>query len=159
MTRPLSLFLLLLAVAMFAACGDKPADPVTPAGDANGHPDSGDHDSGEDHDDHDHGERVELGESKAGAHTVTLALFGPIEAGQEAVLDIDVEGAAAETVRAWVGIESGRGSLKAKVEGEDGSYHGHLEVPATLPEGSAIWIELQAADGTRTRTSFPIPTP
>jgi hypothetical protein len=178
MTRYLSLLLLMLAVGMFAACGGDQK-----SGDADG--DHGhEHDEGDDHDDHDgddhegddheghehdegddhdghddedHGKLTALGKSKAGAFEVSLGVFGEIEAGHEAVLDIDVAGTAPAAVRAWVGIESGKGSMKTKIDGEKGEYHGHLEVGKTLPEGSAIWVEVESADGTKAATSFAIP--
>ena len=98
-----------------------------------------------------------IGESKAGDFTVALAVFGEIEAGHEGVLDINVTDGKPAAVRAWVGVESGKGSMKAKVDGEDGDYHGHIEVPATLPEGSAIWVEVEGADGAKSATSFKLP--
>jgi hypothetical protein len=169
MTRTISLILLFLAVGLFAACGEKDTSGHS---DENGHShedgdhdhedgdhdhEDGDHDHEDgDHDEHDHGDRVDLGKASAGSFAVTLAIFGEIEAGHEGVLDIDIEGDPA-VVRAWVGVESGKGSLKAKVDGEDGGYHGHIEVPATLPEGSAIWIEVEDADGNKERVSFQIP--
>jgi hypothetical protein len=174
MKRNLSLFLLFLALAAFAACG---GDKDTGHTDDDGHDhENGDHDhegSGHDHEggghdhedgDHDredggndHGERVELGKTEVGGHVVTVALLGDVEPGHEAGLDIEVEGPAPTAVRAWVGIESGKGSRRAKVDGEDGTYHGHLEVPSSLPEQSAIWLEVEAADGKRSKTSFALP--
>lgn len=163
MTRPLSVFLMLVAAALFAACGDH--HDSDDHGHENGHEDHDDHDhddhghdgDGDDHDDHAHGDRHEIGSATIGGRTVTLAVFGEIEAGHEAVLDIEVEGGAASAVRAWVGVSSGRGSLKAKIDGKDGEYHGHLEVPGKLPEGSEIWVELESADGKKAQASFKIP--
>ena len=45
--------------------------------------------------------------------------------------------------------------MKSKLDGEDGDYHGHVDVPTKLPDGSAVWIELEAPDGERHRVSFP----
>ena len=182
------IFLMLLAAAIFAACGDdhKTDDHDDHDGHEHeeGHDDHDDHDGHEHeeghddhdghehkdgheghddhdgheheegHDDHEHGEKHALGKSKAGSHDVTLAIFGEIEAGHEAVVDIEIEGEEHITVRAWVGVESGKGSLKAKLEGKDGDYHGHLEVPAKLPDRSAIWVEIEDEKGSRNRTSF-----
>ena len=163
MNKKLSFILLLLAVAAFAACGGEPAAEHDDGHDAHdeqeGHEDCEDHAAhGEDGDEHgDHGERIEIGEAQAGPHSVHVAVFGDIEAGHEAVLDIEVSGAGVAAVRAWVGNESGRGSMKSKVDGEDGIYHGHVEVPATLADASAIWIEVEASNGTRSKTSFDMP--
>jgi len=116
-----------------------------------------DHDHGKEHDheeEHDdHGERHEMGESVLGAFTVKVARLGDIEAGHEGVLDVEVSGGTPAAVRAWVGVESGKGSMKAKLDGDHG-YHGHIEVPETLPEGSAVWIEVEDADGKKERGSF-----
>lgn len=158
MTRTLSIFLMLAAAVLFAACGDKHDGDGHDHG--NGHEDHDDHDhehDGDDHDDHAHGDRHEVGSAKIGGRTVTLAVFGEIEAGHEAVLDVEVEGGSVSTLRAWVGISSGRGSLKAKIDGKDGDYHGHIEVPGKLPEGSEIWVELEDADGKKAQASFKIP--
>lgn len=155
MKYPLPLALLFLAALVLGACGDKHSKH-----DEHGHEnEERDHaHEDDDHaDEHDHGERVEVGSAAAGDLTVKLAVFGEVEAGHEAVLDIDVKGGSAAAVRAWVGVESGKGSLKAKIDGEDGAYHGHLEVPATLPQGSKIWVELELADGSRNAVSFAIP--
>lgn len=147
-------FLILLAAALFAACGDHHDEDGHGHGDGHEehHHDGEDHDH--EHDDHDHGEREELGSAKIGDASVTVAVFGEIEAGHEAVLDIEVEGLPVSTVRAWVGISSGRGSLKGLIEGKDGEYHGHVEVPATLPEGSAVWVELESEGGKKAQASF-----
>ena len=126
-----------------------------------------DHDHGKDgHKDHDHakdakdghgeghGKRHELGKADIGGFSVTVAALGEIEAGHEGVLDVEVSGGVPSTVRAWVGVESGQGSLKAKLDKEGDDYHGHVEVPATLPAGSAVWIELEDAQGKKSKASF-----
>ncbi|MGE0191243.1 MAG: hypothetical protein AB7T63_04290 [Planctomycetota bacterium] len=170
MMRSFSWILMVLALALFAACGDK--GDADKGGTTNGtgatadhdgdhdhdadHDHDGDHDH-DDHDDHDHGERHVLGEAQAGGYTVALAVFGDIKAGGEAVLDINVSGGDASVVRAWVGVESGKGSMKGKVDGEDGDYHGHIEIPAEMAEGSAIWVEIEGADGAKNATSFKLP--
>lgn len=163
MKRFAPLLSLFVAAFWIAACGDKDAPspvagntpsnpkPADPADEHEGHDDHADH--GE-HDDHDHGERRSIGASEVGGFKIAVALFGTIESGGEAVLDIEVAGPTHTAVRAWVGIESGAGSLKARIDGESGDYHGHVEVPATLPADSAIWIEIEAADGARHRASF-----
>lgn len=174
MKQPISLCLLLLAVAAFAACGDRSGttdeyghvdgDPAT-EGDDHAHED-GDHaHEGDDHaheegvpaNGHDHGERLDLGSAAAGPRRVKLAVFGEIQVGHEAVLDIDVTGGPVAALRSWIGVESAKGSLKAKFDGEDGAYHGHVEVPATLPDGSRIWVEVEFPDGTRSLASFALP--
>ncbi len=160
MKKPISLSLLFLAVAAFAACGDKSVTTDEHGHEDGDHAHEGDdhaHEEGEHADEHDHGERIELGSAAAGPRTVKLAVFGEIEVGREAVLDIDVTGGPVAALRSWIGAESAKGSLKAKIDGEEGAYHGHVEVPATLPDGSRIWVEVELADGTRSLASFAIP--
>ena len=73
MTRPLSVFLMLVAAALFAACGDH--HDSDDHGHENGHEDHDDHDhddhghdgDGDDHDDHAHGDRHEIGSATIGA--------------------------------------------------------------------------------------------
>mgnify|MGYP006969362157 CR=1 FL=1 len=101
-----------------------------------------------------HGERHELGKADIGGFSVAVATLGEIEAGHEGVLDVEVSGGAPAAVRAWVGVESGQGSLKAKLDKEGDDYHGHVEVPATLPSGSAVWVEIEDAQGKRSTASF-----
>ena len=150
-----------LAAVCFIACGGEHgaggADEQGEHHEGDGH-DHSDHSEHDDHEEHgDDGERVELDEKRVGPYRVTVAVFGHIEAGEEAVVDVLVDGGASSAVRAWVGIESGRGSLKSKVDGKDGVFHGHIEVPTALPAGSAIWVEVEALDGSRSRASFDFP--
>lgn len=123
-----------------------------------------DHDHGKDvHEGHDHakgghddghGERHELGTADIGGFTVSVAALGDIKAGHEGVLDVEASGGAPSAVRAWVGVESAQGSLKAKLDKEGDDYHGHVEVPATLPAGSAVWIQIEDAEGKKAQASF-----
>ena len=164
MTRFLSPLLMLLAVLALAACGGD-AD-TTKSGDGDKDPDKhhaeGDHDEsdhhdGDDHDHDDHGETTDQGTKVAGPAKVSLGLYGDVKAGFEAIMDITIADMKPEAVRVWVGVESAKGSMKAKLdENDDGVYHGHVDVPTKMPDGSAIWIELAAEDNTRHRCSFPI---
>lgn len=95
----------------------------------------------------DHGAMVKLGAVKLGEFDVQVAQEGKLEAGKEIGVDLTfAKGKALPTVRAWVGIESGVGSMKAKLPkaGEE-TLHGHVEVPKPLPEGAKIWLELEGA--------------
>jgi hypothetical protein len=93
-----------------------------------------------------HGEEHPLGTLTIGAHTFELIQAGKIVAGDEGAIDLRF--AAGKplpgTVRAWVGVESAQGSMKAKLGKEgDRAIHGHIEVPKPLPAGSKIWIEIE----------------
>jgi hypothetical protein len=145
----------ILVSALLPACGAE--ERPRPEVDAPKSPDPGKAKPvpGDEHGDH--GERRELGNADVGGHRLTVASFGDVKAGGEAVFDVEVADGAGVVVRAWVGVESGRGSLKGKLDGEDGVFHGHVEVPDPLPSGSALWFELESADGKKSSTSFPIP--
>ena len=66
------------------------------------------------------------------------------------VLDVSliaVGGDRPATIRVWVGVESGKGSRKTKVHSHGATYHAHANVPSDLPEGSKLWVEVQAMNG------------
>ncbi len=137
----------LVASFLFAACG-KEAHVHSP-GDGHGKEAGHTDDHTDDHaDDHagGHGSMVKLGSIQLGGVAVEVSQEGTVEAGKEVGVDLSfAKGAAVPgTVRAWVGVESAAGSLKAKLSG----MHGHLEVPKPLPEGSKFWFEVEGAAGT-----------
>lgn len=92
----------------------------------------------------DHGARHELGTLTVGAHTFTVAQEGAIEAGKEAAVELAVEKGKPlpSTVRVWIGVESGEGSMKQKCDKEGDHLHGHALAPKTIPAGAKIWIEV-----------------
>ena len=113
-----------------------------------------DHDHGH-HDDHDHvaddehghGESVSLGQVMIGSWTVDAARSGEVAAASEIVVDLDITGGTAvDVVRMWVGTEDARGSIKVRADGDGDAWHGHVAIPAELPPGSAIWIEIASGD-------------
>lgn len=123
------------------------------------------HDHGGGNGGHDHaaghgdeGKAHSLGQVAVGGATFAVTLHGEVTAGGEAVLGIAVaEGAAPAELRSWIGIRNGRGSVKALLEADDhGHYHGHLEVPESLPEDSAVWLEV-VTDAGRERGSVALP--
>lgn len=162
-----------IVLLLAAGCGTQPADTDPHAGhdhppgehdhaDGDGH-DGHDHaaDDGHDDDRHDHGEgdhedhalSVEL----AGA-SYTVTLHGAVAAGGEAHADIVRSGPATAALRAWVGVEGGRGSMKALVEfGAADTAHAHIMAPDPLPEGSALWLEASDDAGERSTASVPLP--
>jgi hypothetical protein len=75
---------------------------------------------------------------------------GHVESGEEAFFDLVFpEGAERpETVRAWIGVASGVGSMKGRL-GNQGEHelHGHVAVPDPIPDGSAVWFEIEEAGG------------
>ncbi len=113
----------------------------------------------DDHKDHDHkkdgkveehkGEKKDLGSQKAGAYTVQVTQVGDVTPGAEAVFIITPKGEGEpKAVRAWVGAETGKGSIKTKAEEEkEGEWHAHHQVSKPLPAGSKLWVELETAGG------------
>jgi hypothetical protein len=125
----------LCATLLFAACGNEagktPSDPkvvpVVVASDG-------------------HGEAKPLGNLTIGKHTFEVIQKGNVEAGHEAAFDLKFPPGQTPlgTVRAWIGVESGEGSMKGKLTKEDATtVHGHVDVPKVIPAGSKVWIEIE----------------
>ncbi len=131
-----------------AAGGAKPARPDAHAhadGDAHDHADGDAHDHA---DDRHHGETTRLGEQTVGGFTLRASRDGEIVPGKEAAIDVWVTGGPkVVAVRFWIGTQDGRGSVKARAELEKDNWHTHAEVPSPLPEGSRLWVEVEAAGG------------
>lgn len=93
----------------------------------------------------------DLGTVQVGAYSVSVTQIGDITPGSESVFELVVTGEAAKpkAVRAWIGTESAEGSTKGKAEAEsgEGEFHAHVDVPATLAEGSKLWIEVETDTG------------
>jgi hypothetical protein len=120
------------------------------------HADGDVHEGGQGGMDHSHGPTVELGEQVAGALTVKASRDGGVTPGGEMPVDIWVTGGSARvnSVRFWIGLESGKGSVKAKAELEADNWHTHAEVPSPLPEGSKLWVAIELGDDTKSTVSF-----
>lgn len=136
-----------LAVALFFTAGASLSAAV-------GH----DHDHGH----HGHGTMTELGSLVLGPVSVKIAGAGAPVIGQEwhVTVELPAGSAAPKAIRVWVGVESGRGSEKAKARGEadhPGAYEAHVDVPAPLPEGSQLWVSLEPATGDNVKGSLPLP--
>jgi hypothetical protein len=104
------------------------------------------HDHG--HDAHS-GERHDLGSAKVGTFDAAVTQIGDAHAGEGATFEIRPTGGAGEitAVRAWVGVESGQGSVKLKAPKRGDFYDADLEVPSQLPDGSKFWVEFETAAG------------
>lgn len=97
---------------------------------------------------HDHGERVSLGTVKVGAHEVEALQEGKVIAGKETVFELKLKGTPEPTaIRAWIGVESGRGSVKAKSHKHGEEISIHCESPDPIPDGAMLWIELETPAG------------
>lgn len=101
------------------------------------------------------GPKHELGSQQAGAYTVKAVQFGAIKPGAEAVFEMEISGGTGKpsAVRVWVGTEAGEGSAKSKASVEGDDYDAHVDLPATLPAGSKLWVEVDTG-GTKAATSF-----
>jgi hypothetical protein len=150
--------------SLLASCGggDKPAAPAATA--ADGHDHDHDHGDGHDHDHdhaaegmsgHSHGETTQLGEQEVGGFKVKASRDGDVKPGGDVPIDVWITGGAkVVSVRFWVGTEDAKGALKAKAEIEGDHWHTHAEVSDPLPEGSKIWVEIEAEGGTTTLVGF-----
>ncbi|MBL8727028.1 MAG: hypothetical protein JNM25_01265 [Planctomycetes bacterium] len=132
-------------LALFAACGNDGKTPTsTPGPGAPAAPMN------------DHGTPHPLGELTLGAHTFQVIQAGDVVAGKEAAIDLEFPAGKPlpGTVRAWIGLESGQGSMKGRLGKEtERIVHGHIEVPKVIPDGSKVWIEIEA-NGTTLRGSL-----
>lgn len=136
--------LLILAISLMTAASFAAQDEHAGHDHASGHTDEGKA----------HG----LGQISIANITYRVTLHGEITQGTEAVISIEAEqGQSPKELRAWVGVKNGRGSVKALLRADShGHFHGHLEVPAKLAQGSAIWLDVQTEAG-RHRGSVPLP--
>ncbi len=111
---------------------------------------------------HEHGKPIEVGNVTLGNTKVDAEVAGAVTPGKEVHVEMHLTPLtpAPKAVRLWIGIESGRGSTKAKAEVEadhPGGYEAHVEVPNPLPEGSKIWISIEPASGEAVKGSLPLP--
>jgi len=176
MNRCISLFstaCVIGSLASLGGCEEKPSATTTAAptgaaptpdkhddhdhatGEAQDEHDDHDHAEGEGHDDH--GATVELGTGTIGAFQVRASRDGEVEAGGEAAVDLWVTPTASAkigAVRAWIGLEDAKGSIKAKMDLEKDNYHSHVEVPTPMPAGSKLWVEIEDDKGVKATGSF-----
>ena len=136
--------LLSLPLLMLVACGAKDADhghshpKGTEEGEA-GHKETGAEES-------EHGTSHQLGKLTAFDREFAVVQMGDVHAGEEGAFELEFASGKDRltTVRAWVGIESGEGSTKAKFDLEDtANMHGHVDVPDPIPAGSKLWLSLE----------------
>lgn len=135
----------LLLLPLLTACGDS-EPPRTTQPPSNNPPPVDDH----------HGERHPIGSVSLGGHTFQVVQQGEVTAGKETLLFLETStpDQPLPVARAWIGIESGAGSMKARLTKEgDHALHAHVEVPDPLPQGAMLWLEIE--DGSaKVRNSF-----
>lgn len=117
----------------------------------------GEHDDHDhEHDGHDHGEERSLGSVVVGGTSLDVSISGDVEPGSEIHVDLEhTGGPAPAAIRLWIGDEAGTGALKSKADGHDDHFHGHAEAPSDI-SNALLWIEVEAADGTRSSASVPL---
>lgn len=103
------------------------------------------HDDGESHNHTEH----ELGPTTIGGYSVRAVLHGEIVAGKEIHVDVFITDSESKisAVRAWIGAESGKGALKARVTINKSGAHNHVEAPSPLPADAKLCIELELSGG------------
>lgn len=143
-TLPLFLSASLFA---FAGCG-KDAAPAKPTANA---PVVEPLESGA----HAHGDEKQIGPMTIGAHSFTVVQLGDVKAGAEAVFELEFakDAKVPPLARAWLGVESGQGSMKVRF-GKEGDHglHAHVQAPDTLGADARLWIEIEA-DGKTERAA------
>ena len=158
----IALAALLSSAIAISGCGEEAAHDHDHDGHTHAEGDGHDHDEhaegdGHEHakgDDHEHGDEVSLGQVAIG--DISAEAFqghGDVEAGKELHLIVKFEEATpgASTVRAWIGTDDRLSSTVAKAEYVEGehAYELHAVAPDPLPENAMWWIEVEAADGTK----------
>lgn len=142
-----------------SGCGESPASDEQAHSAEDGHDHSKDSKEDHDHptDDHDdHGEARSLGDVVIANTKLSVSIGGDLDPGAEVNIDLEhTGGPAPAAVRLWIGDEAGTGALKTKADGHDDHFHGHADVPESLA-GAALWIEIEAVDGSRTAASVPL---
>ena len=107
---------------------------------------------------HDHG-TVEhaLGTQSAGALQIVASQMDNLVAGGETVIRLLVVSGEANAIRMWIGDEGATRTAKTLAEKEAPDFHGHVEVPNPVTPADKLWLEVEAADGSKPIISFDLP--
>jgi len=115
------------------------------------------------HDGHEHGDEENskvLGDITLGKATLEASYHTKLQAGKEFGMELELEkGPAPATLRAWIGIKNGRGSVKAllKLDKSGKKYHFHLEAPKEIVAAAKLWFESVDAAGNKIKASLDLP--
>ncbi len=148
--------LLSLPLLMIVACSAKEPENTPDNQPANNETDNGSESNGADSKAADsHGTEHPLLKVKLKefGRLIKITQLGEIEAGKEGAIMIafNISAERISNVRAWIGIEGGSGSVKAKLDIEgDTKMHGHVEVPKPIPAESKWWFTFEADGKTET---------
>jgi hypothetical protein len=100
----------------------------------------------------------ELGTVQIGGYSVSAKQVGTLVPGEGATYELYVRGGPEiKVVRAWVGTEEGRESVKTKAVKTPEYFDADLEIPDPIPEKSSVWVEIESADQQKARGAFPLP--
>lgn len=100
--------------------------------------------------------KFDLGTQKIGGFDIQVGQVAEAKAGEEAIFIITIKGGTGKprSIRAWIGIESGQGSIRTAAEEEKpGEWHAHHPVSKPMPASSKLWVEVETAAG-RSRASY-----
>ena len=137
--------------------GHEHADGDHGHGDAGHEHGDGDHGHGDAGHEHGDGPVYMVSGDAFGGRALRVEIGGGLEPGSELhVAGEVVSGPATEVLRVWVGDASAVGSMKAKADVVKGHFHVHVEVPAEIPAGAALWFEHVGADGEVQTVSVPL---
>lgn len=70
--------------------------------------------------------------------------------------NIRITGGEVVAVREWVGPEDASGVIVVKTEIERDYHHGHVEMPAPIPDDARLWIEIETPSGETLKGSTPL---
>lgn len=147
---------LVFCLAMMLGCekkGEQAKNTPAPAAqkDEHGH-EAGSHEGeqpGAEAGGHEHhaGEKHDLGATKVGEFEVSAAYSGTLTPGKAVDVDLALKGERGKVaaIRAWIGTEDAKGSIKAKAAPEGEGYHAEVEAPEPMPAGAALWIEIETS--------------
>lgn len=98
-----------------------------------------------------------LGEVTLNGAVFTVELEGKLEAGKEVEIKLTPKGELPKgKVRGWIGIESGKGSMKGHSHAEDGGLCVHAEAPEVIAADAKIWLEIEV-DGAKSKVGLALP--
>lgn len=91
---------------------------------------------------------------------VTIGPYGVQPMYEEEIVDghfnFRITGGEFRAVRIWVGEEDPGDVMVVKTELENEYQHGHVEIPNPIPDGYALWIEVETPDGELHKGSTPL---
>lgn len=104
-----------------------------------------------------HAAGAKLGEVTLGGTAFTVELEGKLEAGKEVEIKLTPKGALPQgKIRGWIGIESGKGSMKGHSHKEDDGLCVHAEAPEHITAEAKVWLEIEV-DGAKSKVSLDLP--